>query len=581
MTKIRIVEIENFRGIKKLYWRPAAGINCLIGPGDSGKSSLLEAIDLCLGARRAVNLSDADFNGAKTEETISISLTIGELEESTKRLDTYRQFLRGFDVATGVLEDESGSGLETVITLTLKIGDDLDPQWTLYSDRANALGLTRNITWGDRQQLAPVRIGHTGDAHLSWRRGSVLQRLSDETLNLIADFASISRDARTAFGNRADDQLKETLKVVGKCAHEVGIDVGEGVKALLDSQSVSLGSGSIAIHDQIGVPLSARGTGSRRLLVMALQREVTAKTGIILLDEMEHGLEPHRIHRLVKLLGAKENPCEQQVFVTTHSPVALKEFSAEQLFVVRRSNAECKILNVGNENSLQSAVRKHPEAFLAPSVLICEGVSEVGLMRGLSLSFMSQGSLGLEALGVALVNGGGGSPSDLVSLARLFVSLGYRTAILMDSDVAVDAEAESTFKANGGRIVRWEGEQALEDALFNGLPDEAIDALITRAAELQGEHRIEHCLSVASGGLANLKSLESERSAGQYTKETRALLGSAARIKSKSSGKSGWFKTLGAMEDVALDIVLPHHKGWSENFRGTIQTLWAWVNGAD
>jgi hypothetical protein len=151
----------------------------------------------------------------------------------------------------------------------------------------------------------------------------------------------------------------------------------------------------------------------------------------------------------------------------------------------------------------------------------------------------------------------------------------------MDSDVAVDAEAESTFKANGGRIVRWEGEQALEDALFNGLPDEAIDALITRAVELQDEHRIEHCLSVASGGLANLKSLESERSAGQYTKETRALLGSAARIKSKSSRKSGWFKTLGAMEDVALDIVLPHHKGWSENFRGTIQTLWAWVNGAD
>ena len=29
---------------------PAPGINCLIGPGDIGKSTLLDAIDLCMGA---------------------------------------------------------------------------------------------------------------------------------------------------------------------------------------------------------------------------------------------------------------------------------------------------------------------------------------------------------------------------------------------------------------------------------------------------------------------------------------------------------------------------------------------------
>ena len=60
MARIRRLEIRNFRSIKILDWAPSAGINCLIGPGDSGKSTILDAIDLCLGARRNVSIADTD-----------------------------------------------------------------------------------------------------------------------------------------------------------------------------------------------------------------------------------------------------------------------------------------------------------------------------------------------------------------------------------------------------------------------------------------------------------------------------------------------------------------------------------------
>lgn len=50
MARIRKIEIANFRGIQQLVWCPSPGINCLIGTGDSGKSTVLDAIDLCLGA---------------------------------------------------------------------------------------------------------------------------------------------------------------------------------------------------------------------------------------------------------------------------------------------------------------------------------------------------------------------------------------------------------------------------------------------------------------------------------------------------------------------------------------------------
>lgn len=61
MARIRRIEIANFRGIQRLAWCPAPGINCLIGPGDSGKSTVSDAIDLCLGARHNVQFSDADY----------------------------------------------------------------------------------------------------------------------------------------------------------------------------------------------------------------------------------------------------------------------------------------------------------------------------------------------------------------------------------------------------------------------------------------------------------------------------------------------------------------------------------------
>jgi len=128
MARIRVVEVSNFRAIKELKWLPGPGINCLIGPGDSGKSAILEAIDLCLGARRSVTFSDADFYRLDTAAPIKVSLTIGALADGTKSLDTYGQFLRGFNGTTGDVEDEPDSGLETVVTLVMTVGAD----WQLW-----------------------------------------------------------------------------------------------------------------------------------------------------------------------------------------------------------------------------------------------------------------------------------------------------------------------------------------------------------------------------------------------------------------------------------------------------------------
>jgi len=181
MATIRVVEIENFRCIRYLKWYPTPGINCLIGPGDSGKSTILDAIDLTLGARRTAQFTDADFYNLDVKAPIRITLTLGDLGPELKSIETYGQYLRGYDAATKQIEDEVGSGLETVLCLNLAVESDLEPTWSLISDRALIAGHTRNLSWSDRERLAPVRVGALSDHNLSWKRGSVLNRLSDET----------------------------------------------------------------------------------------------------------------------------------------------------------------------------------------------------------------------------------------------------------------------------------------------------------------------------------------------------------------------------------------------------------------
>lgn len=101
MVRVCKVEIQNFRSIRLLTWLPSPGLNCLMGPGDSGKTTILDAIDLCLGARRNVSFSDTDFFGLDVTQPISITLTLGSLPDALRTMETYGNYLQAFNSATG------------------------------------------------------------------------------------------------------------------------------------------------------------------------------------------------------------------------------------------------------------------------------------------------------------------------------------------------------------------------------------------------------------------------------------------------------------------------------------------------
>jgi len=576
MARIRQIEIENFRAIKAFAWLPSPGINCIIGSGDSGKSTILDALDYCLGARRNIQFTDADFHQLNIDEPIKISVTIGELDDSLKSLDAYGMYVRSFNAQTGLVEDEPEVNAETVLTIRLTIESDLEPSWTLVSERAEAQGLTRSLSWGDRVRLAPTRLGVTSDHHLSWRRGSVLNRISEEQADASAVMVKAARDARAAFDNEENDQLNETLATVAATAKELGIHTGDTVKAMLDAYSVSFSGGSISLHDHDGIPLRGLGTGSTRLLIAGLQKKAADQSTIILIDELEYGLEPHRIIRLLSSLGAKEAEPPLQVFMTTHSPVALRELSGNQLYVTRQIADKHDIQAIGTTHDIQSTIRLYPDAFLAPSVIICEGASEVGLIRGIDQHWTATAGKSINAYGVALVDCGGGEADKPYKRAAVFQALGYRTAIVRDSDQQPNEAMQNAYITNGGTVVAWQAGRALEDELFMSLTNDGVQKLINRAIELHGEERIDQHIQTVSNNAQTLISIRAEAAFDGVSRESRQVLGLASRRR-----KVGWFKSVSWMEGVGRDIVGPDLVNCDPAFKSLIGNIFTWATTAD
>ena len=580
MARIRKIEIQNFRGIKSLEWYPSNGINCLIGHGDSGKSTLLDAIDMCIGARRNINFYDTDFYKLDVENPISITVTLGSLSDDLKNIDTYGEYLRGFDSENKNIEDEPRTGLETILSVNLSVGADLDPIWSLLSERAQARGLSSNLKWADRVRLSPTRIGNISDYNLSWKKGSILNKLSDETADASLELATAARNVRTEFGESAQKQLVKALDAVKSTTDELGIPTGGDVKAMLDAHSISFSSGVISLHDANGVPLKNLGVGSTRLLIAGLQRKAAESSSVLLVDEFEYGLEPHRIIKFLDSLGAKEHKVQPplQVFMTTHSPTALRELSTEQLYILRHDDDKHHCIYFGEEDDVQGTIRRFPEAFLGSAILVCEGASEVGFIRGLDqYRSKTTNSPSIHALGVCLVDAGG--VDNIYKRALPLINAGYRVAVLRDDDKSPDKDAEESFTDKGGRVFSWQEGHSIEDAIFLSVSNDEIVKIVNYAIEIHGEELIKKHFDSVSQNKFSITAFEKFVVEKQGTDEER--LNAKKWISAASKTKSTpWFKNVSAMEYIGSEIIAPNLANLSESapiFYQTITEFFSWA----
>lgn len=570
MPEIRQIYIRNFRSIKEMYWYPKPGLNCLIGPGDSGKSTILDAIDLTLGVRRSYPFSDADFYQMNTNLPIEIYVTLGALPDQLKNIELYGLYLRSFNAETYAIADEPQRDQEMVLTIKLTVDEDLEPDWQLYSERAFAEGTERRLLWKHRELVAPVRLGTNAQNHLAWGRNSVLNKLSEESLDVSGTLASIGRQTRQSFANNQFDDVDEVLEQVKQIADNLGVPVGN-LKALLDVKGVSLTYGAISLHNEDDTPLRQLGTGSTRLLISGLQKAVSTSK-MIIVDEAEYGLEPYRITRLLNELGSKAPQPSKQVFITTHSPHVLRELQAEQLHVVRQIQNQSTqtapqyshfIYSMSGTDEEQSTLRACSEAFLSRIVVVAEGKTEIGLIRGIDLYVQDQNNQSIQSKGVHCADGGGDS---MFARAHTFIKLGYPTAIFKDSDKQEEhAEQTRLAKEANIQVFEWGNNCATEDMLFKSCPENQIKNLLQVATSRKSEDAINAHIQNQSQNRFGLNECLTT-----FKDEMRPIIAEAAKKKS-------WYKDIEPAETLARTIIGPNYQFFHQDFTLVINNLVTWL----
>src|SRR5262249_2546221 len=245
------------------------------------------------------------------------------------------------------------------------------------------------LRYSDAKRLATTRLGPFAERHLGWGRQSVLTRIGEAADTISLQLAEANRAARETFHKSKHNAFEKTVTRAEQLGKLFSVPVREKYAAELDVQNVSITTGGLSIHDG-NLPLRRLGTGSSRLIVSALQHDVGG-AHVALIDEVEHGLEPHRIARLLKYLkspiSTDEKISPSQLFMTTHSPVVIRELTMSDIFVVRSVAGTTNVLPVGatakDPDTVQKHLRGSPEAFLARRVVVGEGRTEQGLLRGL------------------------------------------------------------------------------------------------------------------------------------------------------------------------------------------------------
>jgi hypothetical protein len=467
---------------------PDKALLCLIGRGDSTKSTVLEALRRVFYSQWNLAFDDADFYRCAPTNRINIEVVLGEIPNEFRDLESYGHWLCGWNGTTLCRNDEPGEGLEDALRIRLSVGNDLEPSWRVIKHDEDE-GVSFKPT--DRAKAAVSLFGAVSDRHLTWSRGSLLAQLT-EAENLALSLAEAGRSAKAALEARREQNLTSfdaVAKIAEATARSLGVNVASSYKAHLDSDAISVHIGGLALHDG-DMPLRQLGLGSKRMLTTGLQKQALRTPHITLFDEVEIGLEPHRIARLVEHLKADTTG---QYFLTTHSPVVLREFTIDDLHIVHSRNGNTEIVAANKPaiaDCIQGKIRIGAEAFLAPKIIVCEGATEVGFLRGLDDHWIAKGKNSFAYNGIALFDANGAN--KIKEIADSLRQLSYDVAVLADSDAPAqfsDADAD-ILRGNGVTVTKWDDAKSIEDRVFADLPWAGVTASFEAACDIRGDREV-------------------------------------------------------------------------------------------
>jgi predicted ATPase len=308
---IRQLDIENYGCIKKATFT-LTPLHAFIGPNDSGKSTILQALRMVLryavgdfGSEPSVRL-DPKVGGGPNGASIRVGypdvLAYGIRLTQDQYSSVHESVFRGAEIAK-LSRDRSHPGI-------------LDSTVQNQSETSRFVGSLKGrmtkatlVRFDPDYLRAPAQlIPESQGISFADERGTGLASVFDAIINRDPDaFARIQANVRTLFPSVA----KVGLINISNSTKEIAVSLADGTR--VGAEGVSEG-----LLYYLGFAALKYIEGSR----------------VFLVEEPENGLHPARIAEVV---GAfREISKTSQVIIATHSPLVVNELKGEEVSVVTR-----------------------------------------------------------------------------------------------------------------------------------------------------------------------------------------------------------------------------------------------------
>jgi AAA ATPase domain len=313
------ISIDKFRGFREFRLHNLGRVNLLVGTNNCGKTSALEAIELLASKNsvspiwRATNLRG---------ERIYLNR---DPRSGPDRYADISHLFYGHSLETGSyfsISGEKGGYRESVSAEIVNQEESVSAQINLFeNEEADSFEFSSklSLTWLAKEDDTALLFDLTpeGGIQVSARARAGILAGADIPVRYISTEALNSEDVDYLFGEIVltpeEDTLIGALKAIDPTI--------ERIASIPERKSYYSSKANIRIKciDHPGrIPIGTMGDGMWRMLGLAIAL-VTAKNGILLVDEIDTGLHYSVMTDMWKLIQQTSKRLNVQVFATTHS----------------------------------------------------------------------------------------------------------------------------------------------------------------------------------------------------------------------------------------------------------------------
>ena len=374
---LQSLKIEGFRGFQNFEMANLGRINLLVGKNNSGKTSILEAIQFLYAQNIDIFLETISYRG-------EFGWSESNLPSRTKVFEICHLF-PGYEIIPSkeIIIIGSRESHQESVTISVK---SIPIQLSLFSDKNDDLNndnifddeewnqLLLSIGWSQSQKLIQLELLANGTLARDSirRRMASLSRISHKIgidnkieLKFLTPFSLTSFDMAALFDNIVlsplEDLIIESLKIIEPKIERIA-SIGSGKYSTANNLGVRGGFLiKIKNHDQ-PIPIGSLGDGFWRMLGLVLAM-VNLENGILLVDEIDSGLHFTVMTDMWKVVWETAKKLNIQVFATTHSRDCWQSL-AELITEEKITDNEITIQRIDKEKS-QSVIFDPEEIVIA------------------------------------------------------------------------------------------------------------------------------------------------------------------------------------------------------------------------